>query len=606
MFNKQYLVLVVIIFIFGANTLNYHFATPPFEAPDAYYHFAVIQHINETGQLPPKDNPEEYAWQQMTYHAPLYYYLSAFLIAPLDTQDFLNHYPRNPHAQVGETRATDNYNFVAHVDYEWQDTELAIHILRFFSTFLGILTLLGIYFITRQIAPHQPQIALLATFSISIIPQFAYMSAIISNDNLVITLSTWGLAILFWMLNTGVNWQKLLLLSIVLACNALTKASGLTLYPVIIVGLVGYGWHNQWRISRWFGYGCIGVVGWLLIAGWWYFSNWQVLGDPFATTAIAEATGQRTGAVDYIGELRGLYFSYWGLFGWFNILPPLSFYWWTTILLVSAGGGILFHAKWHFTKKQAGLVGLLGFHAVLVIGTWGRFNLLVQAGQGRLWFPFISGVAIFLSLGLNQWRSIWLKVIPLGGLAISTILFPILVISPKFAPPPQIPVANWQPRTSSTPIYLREPWQETSCLTLWIPESAQMQTDDKFTVAMITQTQCPLDGFWSFFIHIIDLDQQICDVVDKTGILYQVDTMPGGGNLPLPAFKPAHVVEEYYTLDGSNFIFDESGHYALEFGFYDAGGSFVRMLIENETIENETITIGKCGRDTISIPLFHQ
>ena len=61
---------------------------PLFEAPDAYYHFAVIEHIARTGQRPPTDQPQDHPWQQMTFHAPLYYYLAAALIAPLDTSDF--------------------------------------------------------------------------------------------------------------------------------------------------------------------------------------------------------------------------------------------------------------------------------------------------------------------------------------------------------------------------------------------------------------------------------------------------------------------------------------------------------------------------------------
>jgi hypothetical protein len=63
--------------------------------------------------------------------------------------------------------------------------------------------------------------------------------------------------------------------------------------------------------------------------------------DPTAASQVAEATGLRSGAIDWIGELRGLYYSFWGMFGWFNVPAPESFYCWTALVLLVAVCGLI-------------------------------------------------------------------------------------------------------------------------------------------------------------------------------------------------------------------------------------------------------------------------
>ena len=76
--------LMMLLTAYAALALWMSWHVPLFEAPDSYYHFAVIQHYRVTGEAPPKIDPG----QQMTYHAPLYYQISAALIAPFNVGDF--------------------------------------------------------------------------------------------------------------------------------------------------------------------------------------------------------------------------------------------------------------------------------------------------------------------------------------------------------------------------------------------------------------------------------------------------------------------------------------------------------------------------------------
>jgi len=63
----------------------------------------------------------------------------------------------------------------------------------------------------------------------------------------------------------------------------------------------------------------------LLIAGWWYWRNYALYNDWLGTSQLVAINGLRTESVTWSslwGELRGLRYSFWGLFGWFNILLP--------------------------------------------------------------------------------------------------------------------------------------------------------------------------------------------------------------------------------------------------------------------------------------------
>ncbi|HRL14744.1 MAG TPA: hypothetical protein PKX07_22875, partial [Aggregatilineales bacterium] len=108
--TRDHRLFACLLIVYLLLTAAYARAIPAFEAPDEYYHFAVIDHLHRTGWLPSEDG----IYQQMRYHAPLYYLTSALLIAPLDTSSFPDAYPRNPHAQIGVGLATANRNYVAH------------------------------------------------------------------------------------------------------------------------------------------------------------------------------------------------------------------------------------------------------------------------------------------------------------------------------------------------------------------------------------------------------------------------------------------------------------------------------------------------------------
>jgi len=489
---------------------QYALHTPLFEAPDEYHHFAVIEHLARTGTLPPLELPPQrsnydfpsHPWRQMAFHAPLYYQLGALLIAGVDTSDF-SAYRLNPHARLGDATTQDNANFIAHIAGE--DTRLlgvpqrdplektgeAMRRLRLLSMFLGGMTLAGVWALGRWGLPHMRGLAWWAAACLLAVPQFAFISAAVSNDNLVIALSVWTLAVCAGLMHGRLAWGVgASVLGVLLACASLAKASGLTLYPVAGALLLWRAWHTR----RWLDalkWGALWACAFALIAGWWYVRNALVLGDPSASSWVARATGMRQNYDDLVGELRGLYFSFWGLFGWFNVMPPLAFYGlctgWLGLSLVPS----LTRAwSWlrHVTLAKAALPGLLAAHALLVVGAWVVFNAQVLAGQGRLFFPLLGQFGLTMAQGLLSLPRVVRRAALCLMWSVSAAM-PSLVIAPAYTPqwqeaiPPDVPS-----------FAIREAWSDEACLTLWV-QSLGVQDDGMLELALFWQAECTITGY---------------------------------------------------------------------------------------------------------------
>lgn len=602
--------LSALLLVYAVLAILYSAYTPPFEAPDEYYHFAVIEHLHRAGTLPNSDD----VWRQMRYHAPLYYLIGAALIAPLDTSDFPDAYPLNPHAQIGVALATDNQNFVAHAGSP--RTDAAVRVVRGFSILLGGLTLVSVYALARGVFFAQSStIFLLAVGIVLFNPQFLFLSGVISNDNLVVALATLCLALLVWAIRRGIITIRVVaLISILAAFASLSKASGLTLYPVLALGM-GYAcWRARSGWRRLLLYALIGVGAWVLIAGWWYWGNFAAYGDFSAATQVAAATGLRGGApIDLIGELRGLYFSYWGLFGWFNVAPPRLFYDWTLMLIGISVIGLIIRVvsiKLILRRDQVGgafaasraddvaIFALLVSFAVIVIGAWWQFNTLVMGAQGRLWFPLLGVFAAGLAWGLSVYPRL-LRLMLLAGMALACAVFPFMVLSPAYTPAPPLS-ADWQPPPDALEFRFREPWNEQECLILWATP-LEWDGESPIRIDLYWQSLCGFSGYWSAFAHFVDLRLEGCVPGDTRYVLAQVDTMPQGGRLPLPAFQPGKVYHDTLWLIPPPDL-DLSREWHVQVGLYDAGGTFMRAFISADQTSAD-LFIGQCAPETVNYRL---
>lgn len=619
----------------------YGLATPLFEAPDELYHFAVIEHLAHTGALPPKlaadpATRQPTPWRQMAFHAPGYYLLAAPLVALVDTSDFATAYPINPHARIGLTSAEDNVNVVVHhgLPDPWRGTGLAVRLARLLSLLLGAVTVGCTYLLARAVVPAEPWAALLAMAVVAFNPQFLFLSGVVSNDSLVVALTAVGLWLTVLVVRRGAAWPLVAALAVVMATASLAKASGVLLYPVALAALAWVAWRDRLPLTRLVAYALVIGAAWLVIAGGWTLDNWRTLGDPLATRWVAQATGKRIWPPADLGaELRGVYLSFWGVFGWFNILAPAGFYAGTVALLIMAAGGWALRA-WRTRSAKAplspsavgiaaspqpappmsprtvdtwGIVALLLGYTALLVGAWWQFNRQVLAGQGRLLFPALPIIALAVAWGLSAYRPRWLGALPVALLGVAAVAFPRMLITPTYAPDPPLTVATWQPPPSAVEVRLTEPGAPQACLSLWTNPAAAWDGTRGTPVALdlAWQIHCPLTRDWSVFAHFIDERREACVAGDTGYILSQVDSMPQGGRLPFTSFVPGTVVEETLAVPPPSQL-GRNRAWHVQVGLYDAIGATgerVPLAIASPLPAGALLDVGKCSPDSVRYTL---
>ena len=191
--NRSPRQLFAICLLYFVVTVAYGWLNPLFEAPDEHWHYFTAQYIADTGALPVVETEYDEWLSQEAAQPPLYYLLGALLIAPIDTGGAREQVWPNPFAWPGDASRLTNVNLFVHTDMEafpWRGYALAAHLLRLFSTLLGLGTLLLIYASGRLLWPHSHHIPLLATGLVAFLPQYNFLHAAISNDTLIIFLAS--------------------------------------------------------------------------------------------------------------------------------------------------------------------------------------------------------------------------------------------------------------------------------------------------------------------------------------------------------------------------------------------------------------------------------
>lgn len=431
-------VAAAILLLYGLLTLGYAVATPVFEAPDENHHFYTVQAIATTGELPiAGDNLA----RQEAAQPPLYYVLLALLLGRSGEAPVLQ---INPYAQLGQT--TGNPNLYVHEGEGQAVWQTAVLPLRLFSILLGGLTLVAIYRAGRLLWPTQPGRALLAMTLVAFLPQFNFLHAVISNDSLMILLSSLVIRQVLRLWLTGVTRRRLFVLGLLLGAAMLSKTAGVLLL-VWVVAVSGWWW---WRGGK-EGYGRAPLIRDFvlltllpagLIAGWWFWRNWVLYGDVTAANVFIElAGGERSLTMRQLwGELGKVAQSAIAYFGWMTVQPPPVVYWlWVGIVLLAVVGMVT--AVRRQVIRWDLLVILAGWLLLLTAG-WLQFMLKTPAEQGRLLFPALLPVALALAYGLSQFRYGWLA----GFAAFITSCYALLVVIPAaYAPPPLMAAADLPP-----------------------------------------------------------------------------------------------------------------------------------------------------------------
>lgn len=457
--GREPMLVGAIIGLFLCIGFAYSLITPPFETPDEIFHYAFARHVAGGYGLPIQAPESTGPWEQEGSQAPLYYMLVGLLTRGINQDDFDQINQVNPRANLGNPLYPGNKNYMLYSakSHPLAGANLALHIGRWFSLCLGALTLWLTYKLAGLAFPRNPWAQLLTLATVAAIPQFTFLSASLSNDNMIIVLSTAVLYYLALLLTRSdreaIMWWEWVILGLLLGLAALSKLQGLGLGVLAGIVILFLAWRRQtWRPVL-LGMPILAGLA-LLVAGWWYWRNYALYGEIFGIQHLLTITGLRDAPPTWNGlrgEMRGLRYSFWGIFGWFSILMPTWFYSildGVTILGLSGAGFVYLGGRWSRQRLRDGVTGI---HLLQVI--WILMSLMLIAywisiadgAQGRLIFPAIGAFGLVLVSGLDYWsaqtrflrRLLWL----LPGMLVLGSFYTLLILLPGIYDPP-LPISS--------------------------------------------------------------------------------------------------------------------------------------------------------------------
>ncbi|MCX6031303.1 MAG: glycosyltransferase family 39 protein [Chloroflexi bacterium] len=587
----------------------YSVVTPLFEAPDESEHFFYVVHLAQGRGLPiqPPAGPGG-LWQQEGSQPPLYYALAALLTASLDTSDAPALLWENIYANLGNPLYPANKNRFVHTEAEawpFRDAVLALHLARWLSLLMGAGTVYLIYRIVTERWPGRRDLALATAALTAFTPQFLFISSAVSNDNLITLLST----LTTWLVarrcgadahaapaatvdenrprigaadrrgffpfvrvhprsSAAISRADVFILGLVLGLAALTKLSGLLLWPLAGLFLLLANGRRQPLRRTLAELGLVFGIA-LAVSGWWYVRNWQLYGDLTGIgpmLAIVGRRGQPLSLLNLSHQFEGLRISYWALFGWFNLLLPGWIYrvfdGFAVVALLGLGWGWLnglrrevpgtSESAWHLTSLHLlPLAWIAAFLMSLI-----RWTLLTPGTQGRLLFPAAWAISLLLMLGWDSLstrpsrspktlrqaqgklskvaRAAWLAVplVPLAALALAA---PFAVIRPAYARPPLIAADAVPAMARLTPVQHGE---SVRCIGGMI-EPATARPGDTVWATVYWEVLRPVDRDYSVFIHLTDRQGQ--SVAEANG-------WPGLGSYPTRLWQPGTVIVDRHPV----------------------------------------------------------
>ena len=428
----------------------YAFGVPLWEAPDEPSHYLCIRRISDGQSFrPPRPSaPPGKEWSETYLYSlyeraqpPLYYLLAAPAMKVLS----LRLLPLGGPADFPSVRYNfqrEGNLFVRHRDglFPIPANEIRGHLIRLLSILAGAGSVYLIYRLTRALAPDSPPLALLAGGFAATLPQFTFISAMISNDSLAVLIGAGALFLLARIGGGTASGRDRLGAGFLLAVGLATKGNLFFLFPVAALALF-IGRYSGLRLRGWLARAAPLFLpsAVLLLLAALDAAQQRPIGPPppgqaAAGTFIAGArimwlrlshVNPALLAPDRLRlMLTEIFQSFFARFGWMSISVGGWLYWsWAGLFAVSIVGGI----AGVFQSGRGGMSGkvLLLFLAAFLILFAGviKNNLLVPQHQGRFLFPALPAIAVLFATGwLNLFpRRSWKWIAPVGVLILAAL-----------------------------------------------------------------------------------------------------------------------------------------------------------------------------------------
>jgi 4-amino-4-deoxy-L-arabinose transferase-like glycosyltransferase len=560
---KHLHLLILLVIAYTGIASFYAVSTPLYEVNDELWHYPMVRYLAENGlALPPQDPYAQTEWMQQGSQPPLYYLIGAFLTSGINTDDLEIVRRPNPHADLGLVTPDNNKNVVIHnwerEAFPWSGTALATYITRFFSVALSILTIIVSYYTARVIFPQEPALAFGVAGVNTFLPMFLYISGAVNNDNL--SNLTGNLLILILIL-TLKNWRSIdnryyVAIGVITGAGILSKLSIGFAIPIVAITLLIISMRQKnWRPLI-LG-GIISGALTILIAGWWYWRNYQLYDDPTGLNRFLEIVGKRAVPADITqlwSERDSFLRSFWGLFGWMGLPLPD----WIYIALNTFGGiGLIssiiyfgrqiIQRRWNQDQWLPVILTLVWIAITFI--SYLQWTSTTPASQGRLIFVALSSILLWMVWGYlwfipRRYQAPMVSLI-IGCFAILAVYSQLSVIKPTYAPPqPAIPDENAYQATftaqnslDSISVY------QADILTPTVYPTEHVIFD------VVMQTIGTIQNNWSLYIHLESPDGVIVAQRNiypntRTGAFYLTELAP---DFAWENFIAVHVPYTVYT-----------------------------------------------------------
>lgn len=531
--------------------LWYSLVIPPWEAHDEWAHFRHAAYIAENLALPDPSQrlTTEFEFDEAS-QPPLYYVLAAAPMLAVDTQD--GYRPAvNPYASRGTGEG--GVNFVLHdpaqETWPWRGTLLALHLGRLVSVLISTLALYATWLLARLLSPARASVALAAVALQAFAPQYVFISAVMTNDILLVAVETALLYVSLLLVRDGLDARRVLALGGLAALGLLSKYLALAMLPVIMVALVMAAWRHRHqpgqRRQRWLAVPLL-LAPVMLLGGWFLARNLLLTGQILSRDPVSQATllaGLHGGALSLVWQdipfaLRYGFETYWASFGWGNIGAPSWVY---IVWLVLAAVGLVGLALWFRGHRQTGpLLVVCAVFIVAVVGLPLLRELLHGSNllRGRYVLATLPLAAWVIAQGWEYlsgrgWR--WVNKALVAWPAALTIVLALVLILPAY----QAPASANQTATSTTIPILANFGGKARLISADLGNATAVEPGQGLAVTLTWEVLDRTAEPYTLAIHLLGAG----------GLSYgNVTSYPGNGNAATTVWQPGSRFSETYWL----------------------------------------------------------
>ncbi|MFN2613621.1 MAG: DUF2142 domain-containing protein [Actinomycetota bacterium] len=266
--RTRHLPLAAILLAFIALSLTFNFRTPRWEANDEFDHTIYVEQMARAWRAPPID----VSYGHESHQPPLAYGLYAVWQRMLGIEPF-EPTLRGPADAARHRQVAHDYTPAERAQARW------VHELRLFSTFEGVIVILGVFGFATAVTKRR-DVALAAAAIAGTWPKMLVLSSTINNDIAAIAACTLAIVGLVRMLDASDRRARTVrAVWLGLACGvcALTKYTTLPIIAAVF-GVMVVSAVRRREVRAPIVAGAVAVAG----SAWWFIGNITRYGDPLA------------------------------------------------------------------------------------------------------------------------------------------------------------------------------------------------------------------------------------------------------------------------------------------------------------------------------------